>query len=75
MKYEKLIERVNGGEEFLFEYNNEEYWISQNKYGYYLTKVSNGATQEFDRVSELFKNAKIDGKTILEIWNIIKEQF
>lgn len=75
MRYEQLIERVGWGEEFLFEYNNEEYWISQNKYGYYLTKVSDGYTQEFKNISELFQNARIDKKTILQIWNDINNQF
>ena len=75
MTYEELIERVNWGEEFPFKYNNEQYWISQNKDGHYLTRVSDSYTQEFKTTAELFEKGRIEGKSILEIWSYIQEQF
>lgn len=75
MKYEDLVERVGWGEEFLFEYCGENYWISQNANGYYLTRVSDGYSQEFKFIVEFFDNAKIMGKTILQIWKEVEDQF
>ncbi len=75
MQYEDLIERVGWGEEFLFEYHGEKYWISQNPNGRYLTRESDGYSQEFKTTYELFNNAKIEGKSILQIWDEIKNQF
>lgn len=75
MQYEDLIERVGWGEEILFEYHGEKYWISQNPNGRYLTRESDGYSQEFKTTYELFNNAKIEGKSILQIWDEIKNQF
>ncbi|MCQ1530218.1 hypothetical protein [Lutispora saccharofermentans] len=75
MTYEELIERVTWGEEFSFKYNNEKYWISQNKDGRYLTRVRDSYTQGFKTTAELFEKGRIEGKTILEIWSFIHEQF
>ena len=75
MTYEELTERVTWGEEFPFKFNNEEYWISQNKDGRYLTRVSDGYTQEFKTTAELFESGRIEGKSIQEIWSFIHEQF
>ena len=72
MKYEDLIKRVGWGEEFLFKYKGEEYWISQNSDGRYLTKVSDGESQEFKSTKALFDNARIMGKTIEQIWEEIE---
>ena len=70
MNYEDLVERVGWGEEFSF-----QYWISQNAKGRYLTRVADGYAQDFRTTHELFDKAKIDGKTILQIWDEIKNQF
>lgn len=75
VEYEKLIERVTWGEEFLFRYHGEEYWISQNSRGRYLTRVSDGYSQDFKTTEELFEKARIDGKTILQVWGEIENQF
>lgn len=75
MTYEELIERVTWGEEFSFKYNNEQYWISQNKDGRYLTRVSDSYTQKFKTTKELFEKGKIEGKSIFEIWDSICKQF
>ena len=73
--YEDLIERVGWGEEFPFQYRGNEYWISQNVEGCYLTRVTDGYSQDFRTTRELFDKAQIDGKTILQIWDEIKNQF
>ncbi|MEK4535835.1 hypothetical protein NST21_10900 [Peribacillus sp. FSL K6-1552] len=35
--FNEMQERVENGEEFSFDYKNEEYWISQNPDEYYHT--------------------------------------
>ncbi len=52
---------------FQFNYEDEEYWISKNSADNYLTKVSDGYTQEFKNLNELLEKAEIDGKSIMEI--------
>lgn len=75
MKYEELLKRVEWGEEFLFQYKGEEYWISQNANGRYLTRVSDGYSQEYKTTEALFERAKINGKAILDIWDEISNEF
>ena len=75
MKYEELLKRVGWGEEFLFRYQGEDYWISQNAEGHYLTRVSDGYSQDFMTTEELFNQAKINDKAILDIWDEISNQF
>ena len=74
-KYEELKERVGWGEEFLFYYHNEEYWISQNSPERYLTRSRGSITQVFQSTEELFENGRIEGKSLLEIWDDIKQYF
>ena len=75
MEYKDLVQRVGWGEEFLFEYHGANYWISQNANGRYLTRESDGYSQDFKTTYELFNNAKIEGKSILQIWDEIENQF
>lgn len=75
MNFEELKEQVGWGEEFSFYYQNEKYWISKNADGHYLTKVNGSKTQSFSTSEELLLHSKIDGKTLIEIWDDIKEQF
>jgi len=70
--YTELVQRVGWGEEFQFYYLGDEFWISRNKEGLYLTKGKNSFTQSFLTAEELFKNARIDGKTIFELWEMIE---
>lgn len=75
MDYKEIVERVGWGEEFSFYFQGEQYWISQNVDGRYLTKVNDEYTQCFKSAEDLFANGKIEGKTIAQIWEDIKEQF
>ncbi|WP_041580557.1 hypothetical protein [Bacillus sp. 1NLA3E] len=61
-------EGIEIGEEYCFTYKNEEYWISQNPDGYYLTRVRGSYTQEFDTSEALFKNGTIEGRLLAEIY-------
>jgi hypothetical protein len=67
-EFNELQERVAMGEEFDFYYKNEQYWISQNIDGYYLTRVKGSITQKFDTSQSLFKNGTIEGKSLSEIY-------
>jgi hypothetical protein len=62
----ELKERVAIGEEFSFNHRNGEYWISQNPDGYYLTRVKDSFTQEFDTPEALFENGMIEGMPLSE---------
>lgn len=75
ISYEKIKERVDWGEEFLFCYENEDYWISQKNSKRYLTRVRGGITQEFQSTDDLFEQGRIEGKSLLEIWSDIKQYF
>ena len=75
MTYTELIKRIDWGEEVFFYYNDNEYWISQNPGKRYLTRSKDSYTQEFNTAEELFKYGKVEGKSIIEIWNLIKDQF
>ena len=74
MTYNELKQAVQWGEEFNFYLKNEEFWISQNNEGYYLTQTD-GGYQKFKTSEELFEKGKINGKTILELWDEIKDYF
>ncbi|MDR1385001.1 MAG: hypothetical protein LBJ67_14305 [Planctomycetaceae bacterium] len=74
MTYNDFVERVGWGEEFTFVYNSDQYWISQNKDGHYLTRIRDSFTQKFLTVPELFENGKIDDKSIIELWHYIGDQ-
>lgn len=69
MDYEELKQRVSMGEEFQFYYQGESYWISRNQEGFYLTRVRDSNSQAFKTSSELFESGRIEGKTILALWN------
>ncbi|EAD5710020.1 hypothetical protein ACI6K3_001486 [Listeria innocua] len=63
------------GEEYNFYYKNEEYWLSKNQEGHYLTKVPDGETQEFKTSEDLLETARISEILIIEIWGDMQNQF
>lgn len=67
-KFIELQKRVANGEEFCFDFNNEEYWISQNPDGYYLTRSRDSFSQEFDTSEALFENGRIEDKLLSDIY-------
>ena len=71
MNYEELEERLAWGEELSFEHRDIRYWMSHNAEGHYLTRCG-GETQQFKTWQEMLQNGKIDGMTILELWDEIK---
>lgn len=62
MEYEQMVYSLAYG---------EEYWLSKNQEGHYLTKVSDGETQEFKTSEDLLETARISGILIIEIWGDI----
>ena len=75
MTYQEIMKRVEWGEEFSFYYKKDQYWISQNGSVRYLTRVRGSETQEFQNTQELFENGRVEGKSIFEIWEDIKDSF
>lgn len=73
MDYEEFKERLNWGEEFEFEYNSKNYWISVSQDGeYILNDYQLNFEIHFQSVKDLLNNAKVDGMKISEIWDQIK---
>lgn len=68
MEYVELKDMVKHGMEYNFYFENEEYWISHNDDGYYVTRVRDSYSQEFKTSEELFLKAKINKKTISALW-------
>lgn len=73
MEYKEFMDLVKYGVEHNFYIEDEEYWISRNADGYYVTRVRDSFTQAFVTSEKLFESAQINGKTILELWNTIQE--
>ena len=70
-EFKEFQERIGWGEEFNFYYQDEEYWISQNSDGCYLTKVKGLFTQEFNTKEQLFQRGTINGKRLSELYQDI----
>ncbi|UTR13511.1 hypothetical protein MM221_12840 [Salipaludibacillus sp. LMS25] len=75
MKIKELIQMVSCGMEYNFYLKDEEYWISHNESKYYLTRVKDSYSQAFATSEELFKKGRIDGASLIELWDKIKEHF
>ena len=72
MPFYDVIKWAKRGGEYYFYYHNDEYWISQNKEGFYLTKMG-GGTQSFDTIEDLIRCGEVDGKSMIDVWDDIKE--
>ncbi|MDG0791205.1 hypothetical protein OMP38_10235 [Cohnella ginsengisoli] len=70
-EFNELKMRVGWGEEFIIRYKELDFWISQNKDGVYLTRKSDGYTQDFRDAEQLFQEATIDKRFIKDIWSEI----
>lgn len=68
-EYIELQKKISIGEEISFIYKGDRYWISQDLKKYYLSRVKDSFTQDFNSIDELFENATIDGKTLSSIYN------
>jgi SAM-dependent MidA family methyltransferase len=75
MNIDELVKMVSCGMEYNFYLNDEEYWISNNEAGYYLTRVKDSYSQEFATAEELFEKGRINGASVFELWDQIKEYF
>jgi len=67
--YEELKSDLATGHEVEFYYNGHKYSISNNKFGWYLTKYYDENYQSFKTVNELLERGKINRKTLEEIWD------
>jgi len=75
MEYSVFVEIVAMGEELDFIYEEDTYSISFNRHGYYLTRFSDCYTQAFKTSDDLFREARINGKSILELWDKLRDNF
>lgn len=72
--YKQLEDDLAIGLEVHFSYKDEKYSISNNEGGWYLTKYSDPDNyQTFSRYYELLKNGIIDGKSLSEVWDDVKD--
>ncbi|MBC2138012.1 hypothetical protein [Listeria innocua] len=71
--YELFKEGLYRGEEYLFTYDDVDYWISHGANGESsLCKDDGTYCQDFDSLDELLKNAKLEGKSLDEARNEIE---
>lgn len=78
MKYDEFAQLVSHGFECFFYVNNQKYWISNNEAGYYLTLEQQNrplSYEEFVTGAELIRNARIEGKSLKELWDQISDSF
>ncbi|MGB8000207.1 MAG: hypothetical protein WCF60_09010 [Anaerobacillus sp.] len=73
-QFKQFQNGIQIGEEYNFNYGNNEYWISQDEERFYLTKVigSGSVTQEFRTATQLFEEGKVDGRFISDIYEDIE---
>ena len=71
MTQSELMERLLHGEEFIFDFQGNEYWISQTEEKLYLTLVSESYSQEFESVSDLLEKGTLNFIPFKEAFNKI----
>lgn len=67
----ELKERLLNGEEFVFNFQGNEYWISQTEEKLYLTLVSKGISQEFESVTDLLEEGELNSIPFKVAFNVI----
>ncbi|MFJ7309601.1 hypothetical protein [Peribacillus frigoritolerans] len=60
MTLAELTERLLNGEEFVFNFQDNEYWISQNEGLFFLTVVSESFSQEYKSVFDLIEEGTLN---------------
>ncbi|GAA5416681.1 hypothetical protein Pryu01_01719 [Paraliobacillus ryukyuensis] len=70
-EFDKLKNLIAIGEEINFDYNSQEYWISQTPGEYHLTRVSDSYSQTFKTVDNLFNNATLNGEYLKDVYSEI----
>lgn len=71
MTISELTERLLNGEEFVFDFQGHEYWISQNEEKLFLTLVSESYSQEFESVRDLLEKGTLNSIPFKEAFNKI----
>lgn len=71
MTLSELTERLLHGEEFVFDFQGDEYWISQTEEKILLTLVSESYSQEFESVSDLLKKGTLNSIPFKEAFDEI----
>jgi hypothetical protein len=66
--YQQLVEDLHIGHEIEFLFSNKKYSFSNNESGWFLTVFGEEQYQSFCSVSSLLEQARIEGKSIEEIW-------
>jgi hypothetical protein len=65
--FENLVEDLKLGQEIEFAYKGEKYAISRNE-DWFLIRFGDEEGQVFQGLDELLNNARINMKTLKEIW-------
>ncbi|MCL1703050.1 hypothetical protein [Lysinibacillus sp. Bpr_S20] len=71
-EFEEFKSLIAIGEEFNFDFKNDEYWISHNGDKSFLSRTRDHYTQEFNGYEELFEKATIEGIKISELYPNLK---
>ncbi|BBB90444.1 hypothetical protein [Methylomusa anaerophila] len=70
--YKELEHDLEMGHEVEFFHMEQKYSISNNKDGWYLTRLYDENYQSFKTAQELLEYGRINGKTLADIWNQVK---
>lgn len=70
--YEEFVEYVKMGHEIEFIYNKATYFITHDKKGWILAKIDGKTLQYFVNPDDLLENARIDSKSLLDVWSHIE---
>jgi hypothetical protein len=70
--YNELITDLEIGHEIEFYYKGNKYSITHNNTGWFLSQFNSEEYQSFTNYENLLKHAKIELKTLKEIWSDIK---
>ncbi|MED4462237.1 hypothetical protein [Metabacillus fastidiosus] len=71
--YEELIEDLTRGREIEFIYNNEHYYIGCGTGKFMFWKFYDCTSEIIgENVEDLLQKVKLDGKSIMDVWGLIK---
>ncbi|WP_059172000.1 hypothetical protein [Bacillus sp. FJAT-27445] len=68
MNIEELKKRLINGEEFVFYFNHEEYWIGRTIDCFYLSRVKDSNVQEYKDVEDLINKATIENRIFSDVF-------
>ncbi|EYE87144.1 hypothetical protein Q428_15000 [Fervidicella metallireducens AeB] len=70
--YEEFMEDVKMGHEIEFIYHKVTYFITHDNRGWILANINDKTSQCFTNVEDLLENARIDSKSLSNVWTQVE---